>query len=94
MNAEGIIGFILLVVIIVFVIVGLRLSWRMRSDNGYNMGRNYMRDLGFSDDDIKMRKKTGLNERYADICYHHVPHWSDFPWIWDCNLQRTHRTDS
>ena len=24
----------------------------------------------------QMRKKTGLNERYADICYHHVPHWS------------------
>ena len=65
MNAEGIIGFILLVVIIVFVIVGLRLSWRMRSDNGYNMGRNYMRDLGFSDDDIKRNQDDADKELYV-----------------------------
>ena len=45
---------ILVIIVGCFVIIALlqRLMWRMRSDNGYNMGRNHMHDLGFDDEDI------------------------------------------
>ena len=42
----------MLAFIVTVVIGGMRLYWKMRADNGFNMGRNYMHDLGFSDDDI------------------------------------------
>ena len=35
----------------------------MRSDNGYNMGRNHMHDLGFSDEDIN----RGQDDADADL---------------------------
>ena len=46
---------ILVIIVGCFVIIALlqRLMWRMRSDNGYNMGRNHMHDLGFDDKDIE-----------------------------------------
>ena len=37
----------------------------MQSDNGYNMGRNYMHDLGFSDEDINRNKDDADRELYV-----------------------------
>lgn len=63
MTWEGILGIIIFIA--VFAAVGLlsRLYWRMRSDNGYNMGRNHMHELGFDDEDIE----NGQDDEDADL---------------------------
>lgn len=52
MTWEGILGLVLMIALFVGIALLTRLYWRMRSDNGYNMGRNHMHDLGFDDEDI------------------------------------------
>lgn len=54
---------IIIVLIIVYVVIS-RLHWRMRSDNGFNMGRNYMRNLGFDDEDINRGQDDADAEFY------------------------------
>lgn len=63
MTLEGILGIIIFIVVFAAVGFVMRLYWRMRSDNGYNMGRNHMRDLGFDDDDIE----NGQDDEDADL---------------------------
>lgn len=65
MTLEGILIILMLAFIVAVVIGGMRLYWRMRADNGFNMGRNYMRDLGFSDDDIKRGQDDADAELYV-----------------------------
>lgn len=65
MTAEGILIILMLAVMITIVLGGMRIYWKMRSDNGYNMGRNYMHDLGFSDDDIKRNQDDADRELYV-----------------------------
>ncbi|MBQ1414157.1 MAG: hypothetical protein IIY93_13335 [Clostridia bacterium] len=63
MTLEGILGIVILIVLFLGVAYMQRLYWRMRSDNGYNMGRNHMHDLGFSDKDIEQ----GQDDEDADL---------------------------
>lgn len=63
MTWQGVLGLIIFVVLFLGVAYALRLFWRMRSDNGYNMGRNHMHDLGFSDEDIN----RGQDDEDADL---------------------------
>ena len=65
MTGEDILELLILAVMIIVVLGGMRLYWRMQSDNGYNMGRNYMRDLGFSDEDINRNKDDADRELYV-----------------------------
>lgn len=59
--------------IIILLIIGLmvlymiikRIYWGMRSDNGYNMGRNHMHDLGFDDNDIDRGKDDVDKDLYV-----------------------------
>ena len=41
-----------------------RLYWRMRSDNGYNMGRNHMLHLGFTDEDVNRGQDDADEDLY------------------------------
>ena len=65
MSFDGILIIIMLAVIVFIVLGGMRLYWRMRADNGYNMGRNYMHDLGFSDKDIDGGQDDADRELYV-----------------------------
>lgn len=65
MTGEGILIILMLAVIVLIVLGGMRLYWRMRADNGYNMGRNYMHDLGFTDEDIKHGQDDPDKELYV-----------------------------
>ena len=65
MTLEGFIALLILIFLIVFVVVGGRLYWRMRADNGYNMGRNYMREMGFTDEDIRRNQDDADRELYV-----------------------------
>jgi hypothetical protein len=65
MTWEGILIIIMLAVIVFIVLGGMRIYWRMRADNGYNMGRNYMHDLGFSDEDIDRGQDDPDKELYV-----------------------------
>lgn len=60
---DKIVYLVIFVVLVIFYFVISRLFWRMRSDNGYNMGRNHMRDLGFTDEDIN----RGQDDADADL---------------------------
>lgn len=65
MSLEGIVGLIVFVLVFLGVAYILRLYWKMRSDNGYNMGRNHMHDLGFSDEDIEQGQDDEDAEYYV-----------------------------
>ena len=65
MTGEGILIILMLAVMIVIVLGGMRLYWKMRADNGYNMGRNYMHDLGFTDEDINHGQDDADKELYV-----------------------------
>ena len=65
MTLEGIIALLILIFLIGFVVVGGRLYWRMRADNEYNMGRNYMREMGFTDEDIRRNQDDADKELYV-----------------------------
>ncbi|MGN0475570.1 MAG: hypothetical protein ACI4IJ_10815 [Acutalibacteraceae bacterium] len=43
----------------------MRIYQNCRSDNGYNIGRNHMHDLGFSDDDITHGKDDDDADMYV-----------------------------
>lgn len=65
MSLEGIVGLIVFVLVFLGVAYILRLYWKMRSDNGYNVGRNHMHDLGFSDEDIEQGQDDEDAEYYV-----------------------------
>lgn len=65
MTFEGILGIVIFIVVILLVMFGMRLYWKMRADNGYNMGRNYMHDLGFTDDDINRGQDDPDKDMYV-----------------------------
>ena len=65
MSIEGIVGLIVFVLVFLGVAYILRLYWKMRSDNGYNVGRNHMHDLGFSDEDIEQGQDDEDAEYYV-----------------------------
>ncbi len=56
MTFQGIMYIVIFIAMLVIVALVFRLYWCCRSDNGYNMGRNHMMDLGFTDEDIKAHK--------------------------------------
>ena len=60
---DNLIYIAVIAVLVVIFMIASRLFWRMRSDNGYNMGRNHMHDLGFSDEDIN----RGQDDADADL---------------------------
>ena len=64
MMSDGLILILILVILIVFVMGGKMVYWKMRSDNGYNMGRNHMLDLGFTDEDLERNQDDADKELY------------------------------
>ena len=65
MTGEGILMFVLVLATAFLVFCCMRLYWKMRSDNGYNMGRNHMLDMGFTDDDIQKGQDDADREMYV-----------------------------
>lgn len=63
MTFQGIFGIVIFIVVFLAVAFLLRLYQRCRSDNGYNMGRNHMHELGFDDNDIQ----SGQDDEDADL---------------------------
>lgn len=64
-TSDKIVFLIIFIVLVIVYFVISRLYWRMRSDNGYNMGRNHMHDLGFSDEDIKHNQDDADKDLYV-----------------------------
>lgn len=65
MDFYMILSCIISIVVIAVVTVLMRIYQNCRSDNGYNIGRNHMHDLGFSDDDITHGKDDDDADMYV-----------------------------
>ena len=65
MDIYAILGIIILVLLVAFVTITTRIYQNIRSDAGYNIGRNHMHDLGFSDDDITHGKDDDDADMYV-----------------------------
>lgn len=65
MDFYMILSCIILIAVIAVVTVLMRIYQNCRSDNGYNMGRNHMHDLGFNDDDITRGKDDDDSDMYV-----------------------------
>lgn len=65
MNIQNILGLIIFIVVFLAVAFLMRLYIRCRSDNGYNIGRNHMHELGFNDDDINQGKDNADADLYV-----------------------------
>lgn len=65
MDIYAILGLIIFIAVFLVVAFLMRLYLRCRSDNGYNMGRNHMHELGFTDDDITQGKDDEDADMYV-----------------------------
>ena len=65
MDFYSIMGWIIFVIVAIFVVVIGRIYQHIRSDAGYNIGRNHMHDLGFTDEDMAAGKDDDDEDMYV-----------------------------
>ena len=65
MDIHTILGIIIIIAAVAFFVITTRLNQNIRGDAGYNVGRNHMHELGFTDDDIKQGKDDDDADMYV-----------------------------
>ncbi len=65
MDIYAIIEIIVLILSVGIFVITTRVYQNIRSDSGYNVGRNHMHDLGFTDEDIKQDQDDADADMYV-----------------------------
>lgn len=65
MDIYAILSLIIIVLLVAIFTITTRLYQNIRGDAGYNVGRNHMHDLGFTDDDIRQGKDDDDADMYV-----------------------------
>lgn len=65
MDIYAFLSLIIIVLAVAIFTITTRLYQNIRGDAGYNVGRNHMHDLGFTDDDIRQGKDDDDADMYV-----------------------------